>query len=63
MESQAPGRIVTNLMAQNVLKMTDEHATAVQEELFTFLEGLEIKREARATRGYDILLFRKLHKN
>jgi|SRR5579885_14501 len=44
-----------------VEKMSAEPGEKVQEELFQFLESLGIKREARATRGYDVLLYQKLH--
>jgi adenylate cyclase class 2 len=46
-----------------VEKMSDEPSIAVQEELFTFLESLGINRKDRATKGYDILLHQKLHKD
>lgn len=44
-----------------VEKMTDEDSAEVQEELFRFLESLGVSRRDRVDRGYDILLYKKLH--
>lgn len=42
-----------------VEKMTDQDVVQTQEELFTFLESLGVKREDRVLHGYDVLMFNK----
>jgi adenylate cyclase, class 2 len=42
-----------------VEKMSDEDGPKVQEELFTFLETLEISRDEQETDGYDVILYKK----
>jgi len=44
-----------------VEQLSSKNGGKTQEEMFQFLETLGIKRENRATRGYDILLYKKLH--
>ncbi len=45
-----------------VEKITDdEDAEHVQEELFRFLESIGVQRKDRELRGYDTLMYRRMH--